>query len=89
MPREPYQRCSQAVLEAWLKPQVIANQNIDARWGLKFESFTETATEVISILTDTTTGEQHEIHSQYLVGCDGASSRVRRGLGINLNGGLV
>ncbi|KAL6900540.1 FAD binding domain-containing protein [Trichoderma evansii] len=89
LPREPYQRCSQAVLEAWLKPRIQDEKFIDAHFGLKFESFTETDDGVESILTDVTTGDKHIVHSKYLVGCDGAGSRVRRSAGIDLVGGPI
>ncbi|KAL6814408.1 hypothetical protein J3E69DRAFT_375842 [Trichoderma sp. SZMC 28015] len=84
LPREPYQRCSQAVLEAWLKPRIQAEKLIDAHFGLKFESLTETDEGVESQLTDVVTGEQHIVRSKYVVGCDGAGSRVRKSIGINL-----
>ncbi|KAH7007825.1 monooxygenase [Macrophomina phaseolina] len=85
MPREPYQRCSQAIFEAWLKPQVEANQNIDAFFGLKLVKLTETDTHVESELVDVH-GQTHIVTSQYVIGCDGAGSKVRRELGINLPG---
>jgi hypothetical protein len=37
MPREPYQRCSQVVFEAWLKPICEANPLISTFFGYKFE----------------------------------------------------
>ncbi|KAL7941312.1 hypothetical protein V8C42DRAFT_355621 [Trichoderma barbatum] len=89
LPREPYQRCSQAVLEAWLKPHIQTEQHIDGHFGLKFESLTETDDGVESTLTDVATGEQHIVYSKYVVGCDGAGSRVRRSAGIGLLGGPV
>lgn len=89
MPREPYQRCSQALFEAWLKPTIEANPLVDCHFGLKFESLKETADGVYSLLRDTTTGQAHVVKSQYVVGCDGAGSRVRRSANINLTGGPV
>ncbi|KAL6693885.1 hypothetical protein J3F84DRAFT_396159 [Trichoderma pleuroticola] len=89
LPREPYQRCSQALLEAWLKPRIQAENLIDGHFGLKFESLTETDEGVESKLTDVVTGEQHIVRSKYVVGCDGAGSRVRKSIGINLLGGPV
>ncbi|KAM0255715.1 hypothetical protein ACHAQJ_005469 [Trichoderma viride] len=88
-PREPYQRCSQAVLEKWLKPRIQAEELIDAHFGLKFEALTETDDGVESTLTDITTGEKHIVHSKYVVACDGAGSRVRKSVGIELIGGPV
>ncbi|KAL7931347.1 hypothetical protein V8C35DRAFT_323774 [Trichoderma chlorosporum] len=89
LPREPYQRCSQAVLEAWLKPRIQAEKFIDDHFGLKFESLTETDEGAESKLVDVVTGEQHIVHSKYVVGCDGAGSRVRKSVGINLLGGQI
>ncbi|EAU31818.1 predicted protein [Aspergillus terreus NIH2624] len=88
MPREPYQRCSQAILEAWLKPKIQAQSLITAVFGLKFESLVETDDGVESKLV-TEDGEEHLVKSQFVIGCDGAGSRVRRGLGIQLEGGPV
>ncbi|RFU81492.1 fad binding domain-containing [Trichoderma arundinaceum] len=89
LPREPYQRCSQAVFESWLKPRIQAETLIDEHFGLKFESLQETDEGVESFLIDVVTGEKHTVHSKYVVGCDGAGSRVRRSVGINLIGGPV
>ena len=77
MPREPYQRCSQAIFEAWLKPIIDANPLIDCHFGVKFESLTEDSQGVLSQLSDTN-GQIHMVRSKYVVGCDGAGSRVRK-----------
>jgi 2-polyprenyl-6-methoxyphenol hydroxylase-like FAD-dependent oxidoreductase len=55
---------------------------------MKFDSLTETDNGVKSQLTDAA-GESHVISSKYVVGCDGAGSRVRRSIGGNLIGGPV
>ncbi|KAK5998384.1 FAD-dependent monooxygenase apdD [Cladobotryum mycophilum] len=88
-PREAYQRCSQVVFEAWLKRKIQTEEkeNIDAHFGLKFESLVETEEGVESTLTDVVTGEKHKVYSKYVVACDGAGSRVRRSVGIDLLGG--
>ncbi|KAH0845670.1 2,4-dichlorophenol 6-monooxygenase [Fonsecaea pedrosoi] len=88
MPREPYQRCSQAIFEAWLKPRIQAQPLIDSHFGWKFERLTESDTGVECELTDTS-GETHRVKAQYVVGCDGGGSRVRKEIGINLTGGPV
>jgi FAD-dependent monooxygenase len=88
MPREPYQRCSQAVFEAWLKPQIQAEPLINAVFGLKFEKLTETDGGVESELS-AADGEQYIVKSQYVIGCDGAGSRVRKSIGSVLEGGPV
>jgi 2-polyprenyl-6-methoxyphenol hydroxylase-like FAD-dependent oxidoreductase len=88
MPREPYQRCSQAIFEAWLKPRIQAEPLIDSTFGMKFDDLIETDNGVESRLTDAA-GETHVIRSKYVIGCDGAGSRVRRSIGGNLIGGPV
>lgn len=88
MPRESYQRCSQAIFEAWLKPRIQAEPLIDSVFGMKFEDLVETDGGIESQLTDTA-GETHVVKSKYVIGCDGAESRVRRSIGGNLIGGPV
>ncbi|KAH6685811.1 FAD binding domain-containing protein [Plectosphaerella plurivora] len=89
MPREPYQRCSQAIFEAWLKPRIQAEDLIDSHFGLKFESLVESEDGVESTLVDVQTCERHIVKSQYVVGCDGAGSRIRTHIGSELIGGPV
>ena len=88
MPREPYQRCSQAIFEAWLKPRIQAEPLVTSFFGMKFEALVETDDCVESQLIDSA-GETHVIRSKYVIGCDGAGSRVRRTIGGNLIGGPV
>ncbi len=88
MPREPYQRCSQAIFEAWLKPQLEAEPLIDSYFGMKFESLEENHSGVICHFSSTA-GEQHVVHADYVIGCDGAGSRVRQSIGGTLTGGPV
>jgi FAD-dependent monooxygenase len=87
MPRQPYQRCSQAVFEAWLKIIVQAEPLIDSYWGMKLDSLVEGKDAVESVLTDMSNGSQQVIRSKYVVGCDGAGSRARKSVGIELTGG--
>ena len=89
MPSEPYQRCSQAIFEAWLKPRIQAEPLISSYFGMKFESLTENKEDVQSQLIDQKTGELHVVKSKYVVGTDGAGSRVRREIAGELIGGPV
>jgi 2-polyprenyl-6-methoxyphenol hydroxylase-like FAD-dependent oxidoreductase len=89
MPAEPYQRCSQALFEAWLKPKIQAEPLIDSYFGMKFESLEETEEGVLSLLIDQNTGEKHVVRSTYIVGTDGAGSRVRKEISGALIGGPV
>ena len=88
MPREPYQRCSQSIFEAWLKPRIQAENLITSHFGWKFESLVETESQVECAFTDET-GASHIVNTQYVIACDGAGSRVRRSVGISLTGGPV
>lgn len=88
MPREPYRRCSQAVLEAWLKPQIQANPMITTIFGQKFVDLKEEDDVVVSRFV-TLNGEERIIRSRFVVGCDGAGSKVRQSVHIPLRGGPV
>ena len=86
-PLEPWQRCSQAIFEAWLKPRIQAEPSIDSHFGMKLETLIEHDDHVECRLTEAATGLEHVVRSQYVVGCDGGGSRVRRDIGIKLTGG--
>jgi FAD-dependent monooxygenase len=87
MPLEPWQRLSQAVFEKWLKGVCDRNALIDLRFGCKLEEVHEIEGGVRVSALDTASGVRRQLVSKYLVGCDGGSSRVRRSLGIPLDGG--
>jgi FAD-dependent monooxygenase len=89
LPLEPYQRLSQAVFEAWLKGIADKNPLIDLRFGNKVESVEESAEGVKVFYEEVQTGQRKKIASRYLAACDGASSRIRRSLGIPIDGGPV
>ena len=89
MPREPYQRCSQAIFEAWLKTKIDVHPLIESSWSVKLSDFKEGADGVSATLEDTKTGSSRVVKAQYLIGCDGGGSRVRRTLGLGLTGGTL
>lgn len=89
MPREPYQRCSQAVFEAWLQPRIQAEPLITSKWGCKLEVLTEFEDRIECEVVDVKTGERNKITSQYVIGCDGGGSRVRQSVGVEMRGGPV
>lgn len=88
LPRVPYQRCAQSAFERWLRPVIENNENIDLRYDMRFESLEEKEECVVSRLIEGN-GDEHTVVSQYVVGCDGAGSRVRRNIGSVLHGGPV
>ncbi len=85
MPLEPYQIISQYTLEPLLKSVAESIPNLDVRFGHEFVSFAQDAGGVTAEVRKTN-GEAISIRAQYLVGCDGGSSPVRRQLGFRMEG---
>jgi 2-polyprenyl-6-methoxyphenol hydroxylase-like FAD-dependent oxidoreductase len=83
-PLEPYQLISQYTLEPLLKAEVERFDMIDVRYGCAFETFIQDQAGVTATVQEN--GRTSTITCQYLVGCDGGGSRVRRQLGIKLRG---
>lgn len=86
-PAEPWQRLSQVVFEKWLKEICDKDPLIDVRFGWKVESVEEGTNDVQTTVTNVETGETVKVTSDYVAGCDGASSRIRKALGLSLDGG--
>ena len=85
-PLEPPMRVSQIEIEPVLKKSIDSRPEVDVRFGVAFESFEERDDRVVAVLRDQGIGVQEQVACQYLIGCDGGSSRVRAGLGIELEG---
>jgi 2-polyprenyl-6-methoxyphenol hydroxylase-like FAD-dependent oxidoreductase len=85
-PVEPGQRISQVDLEPILRAHCRRHPLVDLRCGTRFESLTQDAYGVTSRLVDVLTDEATELRAQYVIGCDGASSRVRTAVGIGEEG---
>nr|WP_198151215.1 FAD-dependent monooxygenase [Kibdelosporangium sp. MJ126-NF4]CEL13109.1 Salicylate hydroxylase [Kibdelosporangium sp. MJ126-NF4]CTQ98796.1 Salicylate hydroxylase (EC 1.14.13.1) [Kibdelosporangium sp. MJ126-NF4] len=83
---EPGQRLSQIDLEPVLRAHCQRDRLVDLRCGLRFESLTQDDSAVTSLLVDVTSGRQIRLRAGYVIGCDGASSRVRSSVGIGLEG---
>ncbi|MCK9920302.1 FAD-dependent oxidoreductase [Microbacteriaceae bacterium K1510] len=83
---EPIQRANQMYVEPVLFDEVRRRPNITLRFGHKVESFEEIQGGVLvhSCSADGDAGETW--HAQYMVGCDGGRSFVRRSLGISYAG---
>jgi len=60
--------------------------HVSLRYRTRLESFEATEAGVTAELVDVVSGRRERIEAEYLVGCDGASSLVRRALGIGLDG---
>ena len=85
MPLEPYQIISQYTLEPLLKSIAQRIANVDIRFGHEFESFEEIGGGVRANIRKLD-GSSVAIEAEYLVGCDGASSAVRKQLGFQMEG---
>lgn len=85
LPLEPYQLISQYTLEPLMKKIAEENPLIDVRFGHELVSFEQDAGGVTARVR-TTQGADLEIRAAYMVGCDGGTSTVRKGLGIALEG---
>ena len=84
-PCEPYQLISQYTLEPLLKAVAEALPSVTLRYRHDFVKFAEDEGGVTATVT-TPDGGTDIIRSQYLVGCDGGGSPVRKQLGIKLRG---
>src|SRR3954454_20053989 len=80
------QVCSQMWFDPILQNFARTFAHVSMRCRTKLESFRETAGGVCAEIIDLETGRRGCIEAQYLVGCDGANSLVRRSLGIGLDG---
>lgn len=86
-PLEPYQRVSQQIFETWMRDLCEQNPLTELRYEHKLESIAETNNGVEAQVTTARDGLSWNYHANYMVACDGASSRSRKSLDIGLEGG--
>ncbi len=77
---------AQAPLERMLRAHVASLPHCEPRYGWRLDSFSESADDVVANLIEIASGRRDSIAASYVVGCDGANSVVRAGLGIALAG---
>ncbi|KAL4988157.1 FAD binding domain-containing protein [Aspergillus falconensis] len=89
MPSEPWLRVSQEIFEAWLKELGMENPLIDFRawWKVTGARELDHGAEMNAIHPDT--GEGWKVSADFVVGCDGAHSAIRKSLDIPLDGGPI
>jgi 2-polyprenyl-6-methoxyphenol hydroxylase-like FAD-dependent oxidoreductase len=85
MPLEPYQVISQYTLEPLLRSVAEELAPLTLRFGCELLSFSQDADGVQAVLRDAA-GAIETVSTQYLVGCDGGTSTVRKALDIGLSG---
>lgn len=73
-------RQSQIVFEACLKEMILKEPLIQCHWEHSFESLTEDDDGVTSQIS--TPSSTITLKSRYVIGCDGAGSKVRQSTGI-------
>jgi 2-polyprenyl-6-methoxyphenol hydroxylase-like FAD-dependent oxidoreductase len=84
MPLEPHLILSQYTLEPLLREVAEATPGVTVRFGAELIDFAVTGGGVTA--TVHTASRLRAIRADYLVGCDGADSTVRRVLGVELRG---
>ena len=87
-PASPYrlQACSQIWFDPLLLKLARSFPCVTVKHLHRLESFEQTADGVSAEIVDVESGTRHRLRADYLVGCDGAASLVRRTLGIALTG---
>ncbi len=82
----PLRNLSQHRFERILADSLAGMPTVDLRYGQQWESAEQNADGVTSLVRDLERDELTEVHSRYLIAADGAGSRVRRSLGIGMQG---
>ena len=85
MPLEPSQLISQYTLEPLLRSVAEKIPHVTVRYGCELVAFSQDAA-CVRARVKRSSGPDDEISADYLVGCDGGASFVRRELGIALAG---
>jgi 2-polyprenyl-6-methoxyphenol hydroxylase-like FAD-dependent oxidoreductase len=80
------QVCSQMWFDPILQRCARTFPNVDLRYQTRLESFEAHDDGVSADIVDLTSGRRERVECEYLVGCDGANSMVRRALGIEMTG---
>ncbi len=77
---------AQAPLECMLRQHVQYLPQTELRVGWTLMSFQEHTDSVTAVIRDNAGQHEETLTAAFLAGCDGARSRVREGLGINMQG---
>lgn len=82
----PLRNLSQHRFEPILADELRASPGAELRYRHRWERSEELDAGVVSDIVVLDTGETTRVRSRYLIGCDGAGSRVRKQLGIEMVG---
>ncbi len=83
---EPPHRINQLFLEPILFKRASSHSLIKILSMTALEDFREESTGIVAQVRELRSGDLSEIECQYMIGCDGSHSTVRRKLGIKLKG---
>jgi 2-polyprenyl-6-methoxyphenol hydroxylase-like FAD-dependent oxidoreductase len=83
---EPLFRCNQMYVEAQLLKHIQTLEMVDCRFGWRCTEIVEEQQRIRAVVQNVETGQREEITCDYLAGCDGPQSTVRRHLGISYRG---
>lgn len=86
---EKKQRCPQLWFDPILARAAQRSNNVTLRYRTRLVEFRETEVGVLAILESLDDGTRETVHAGYLAGCDGAGSRVRKALEIDMQGDPV
>lgn len=78
-------RIPQSFLEPVLREEVRHMPGVDLRLGWKLECFEQQSGKVCAEIVHVVSGERQEVTAQYLAGCDGGRSTVRKQLDIRMD----
>ena len=86
---EPPHRINQIFLEPVLVDHAMTVPGLRFRHRVKVLGFTQSEDGVVTEAEDLDSGERLLIDSEYLIGCDGGHSEIRRQIGARLTGDVV
>jgi len=82
----PLRNLSQHRFERILAARIEKQPEAEIHYGQQWEGASQDESGVTSTVRDLGNGETYEIRSRYLIAADGAGSRVRKSLGIEMDG---
>lgn len=83
----------QRLPQIWFNPILVdiaqSDPHVTVQFQRRFTGFTEDADGITAEITDLNGENRQSVRAQYLIGCDGASSSIRKSLGIKMEGDLL
>lgn len=86
---EMLRKCPQFLFDPILAEAAAATGHVELLYGHQFDRLEQDAEGVNAEVTNIADQTARTLRGRYLVGCDGAGSRVRRGLGIDFPGRML